>query len=78
MNVVVNMIRSQKSNANITHLTVLYLQYESDSVSLLQLTWKTPERKRDECSFKGKDLQASELLKKLNSDGSNCIYMTEG
>lgn len=62
MNIIFNMIRSQKSNVNITHLTVLHLQCKSDSVSLLQLTWKTPERKRDECSFKGKDLQASELL----------------
>lgn len=62
MNMFVDMIWSQKYNENITHLPVLYLQYESDSVSLLQITWKTPEKKRDECSFKGKDLQASELL----------------
>lgn len=62
MNMVVNMIWSQKSRVNITHLTVFYLQSESDFVSLLQLTWKTPEQKRGECSFKGKDLQASELL----------------
>lgn len=26
----------------------------------LQFTWKTPDKKREECSFKGKDLQASE------------------
>ncbi|XP_007566456.1 sema domain, immunoglobulin domain (Ig), transmembrane domain (TM) and short cytoplasmic domain, (semaphorin) 4Ba [Poecilia formosa] len=36
------------------------------------LTWKTPERKRDECSFKGKDLQRDcfnyiKILLKMNS-----------
>lgn len=62
-----DMIRSQKSNVNPTQLSVLNLQHESDRVSLLQFTWKTPGRKRDECSFKGKDLQASELFMwKLN------------
>lgn len=34
LNIVIKMIRSQKSNVNITHMTVLKLQYESDSVSL--------------------------------------------
>lgn len=62
MNMAVNMLWSQKSSVNITHLTVYYLESESDFVSLLQLTWKTPEQKRGECSFKGKDLQASEPL----------------
>ncbi|XP_018519806.1 sema domain, immunoglobulin domain (Ig), transmembrane domain (TM) and short cytoplasmic domain, (semaphorin) 4Ba [Lates calcarifer] len=36
------------------------------------LTWKTPERKRDECSFKGKDLQTDcfnyiKILLRMNS-----------
>uniref|UniRef100_A0A671XDY2 Sema domain-containing protein n=1 Tax=Sparus aurata TaxID=8175 RepID=A0A671XDY2_SPAAU len=36
------------------------------------LTWKTPERKRDECSFKGKDLQTDcfnyiKILLRINS-----------
>jgi len=67
---------------NTTPHVLFYLQYEPDSVSLPQLTWKTPEKKRDECSFKGKDLKASQLLvlklMKLNSHGSNIIYMTAG
>lgn len=29
--------------------------------SLFQLTWSTPQRKRDECSFKGKDLQVRDI-----------------
>lgn len=41
---------------------LLDLQNESESVSLPQLTWKTPDKKREECSFKGKDLQASDSL----------------
>lgn len=53
------MTQTQTSDDSMKHLSVLL---KSDSVSLLQLTWKTPERKRDECSFKGKDLQASQLL----------------
>lgn len=29
---------------------------------LSQLTWKTADQKRDECSFKGKDLKVSPLF----------------
>lgn len=32
---VINTVQSQMCNVNITHLSVLYLQFESDSVSLL-------------------------------------------
>lgn len=62
VNMVINTEQPQKCNVTITHLTVSYLKYESHSVSLFQLTWDTPEMKRDECSFKGKNLQVSELL----------------
>ncbi|XP_051238196.1 sema domain, immunoglobulin domain (Ig), transmembrane domain (TM) and short cytoplasmic domain, (semaphorin) 4Ba [Dicentrarchus labrax] len=49
---------------NLTDISAVKLQRN--------LTWKTPERKRDECSFKGKDLQTDcfnyiKILLHLNS-----------
>ncbi|KAM8893010.1 sema domain, immunoglobulin domain (Ig), transmembrane domain (TM) and short cytoplasmic domain, (semaphorin) 4Ba isoform 1-T2 [Spinachia spinachia] len=49
---------------NLTDLSAIKLQRN--------LTWKTPEKKRDECSFKGKDLQTDcfnyiKILLRMNS-----------
>lgn len=34
----------------------------SGFLSLLQLTWGTPAGKRDECSFKGKNLEVRDIF----------------
>lgn len=53
--------RNMTTMLQIGRFTRILQQYESYCVALLQFTWKTPDKKREECSFKGKDLQASEL-----------------
>uniref|UniRef100_A0A672RUW7 Semaphorin-4B-like n=1 Tax=Sinocyclocheilus grahami TaxID=75366 RepID=A0A672RUW7_SINGR len=52
---------------NITDISRTHLRF-----SFFQLTWSTPQRKREECSFKGKDLQTDcfnyiKILLRVNS-----------